>query len=272
MEITVKKVLATLGVILALLAAATDLFGDAAFWLGLAGLALTAIGNVIERYAGNIGLTILGVVFAGASAVSPGLFSVNERWGRIGVLIGAVVAAVGKGLYGKDVTTPPTPPTVGGGRSAWAFLLVMVLGLAGSGASCQRQSALQTINKTIHSTTFALKSADSAYQTGFLSFENRKLVFEVGKDVNATLTELNEMIAALPTPVITREAPINATDKARILQVIEEGLARANTLVEGGAWIKNDTARNSFLNAARPAQTLLMSLKNIVQLWQVKPA
>ncbi len=131
-----KKIIGTLGVVLALFAAATDLFGPAAFWLGLAGLALSAAGNVVDRYGDNRALAVLGIVFAGITAIAPALFGINERWGRIGVLVGAAVAAIGKGLFDTDLKTPPDPPT--GGRFV-NLLLVTCVSLAALATACPKK-------------------------------------------------------------------------------------------------------------------------------------
>lgn len=138
-------------------------------------------------------------------------------------------------------------------------------------AGCGKANALTKINKTIASVTFGLQVADSSFQAGAISFEQRREFFVIGKDVNLSLTELNGLVSDLPDNVIDGTVPIDADKKDKILAVVTDGLSRANKLVEAGAILHEGKVQNEYLKYAKPALTLLQQTKLIVDAWKTKP-
>ncbi|MFN7930292.1 MAG: hypothetical protein U0Y68_20670 [Blastocatellia bacterium] len=106
-QCSINTIVATLGIVFALVGASTDI--PYSFWIGVAGLAFAAAGNAITKYSGNAIFTFFGIGVAALSAVVPSIASVNEKWGRLGLLLATVLAAVGKGIFGFN----PDPPNEG---------------------------------------------------------------------------------------------------------------------------------------------------------------
>jgi hypothetical protein len=164
---------------------------------------------------------------------------------------------------------PPPPPGASGFVQGLAFVLVPALALGLSG--CGKDDLAKGLRKAITSADFALKTAENAYQTGFLTYEQRRATFEVGRDLNATLTEANEVVATLPEEIITGKQPIAAADKAKLLAIFDEGVRRANRLVDNGNWIRDEKGREEYLKFARPVAAGLTGARRIAEALKVKP-
>jgi len=153
-------------------------------------------------------------------------------------------------------------------RALLCFLLPASLVL--SMVACGKEDIAKKIRKSIISTDLALNTAENSYQTGFLSFDDRKVVFTIGNDVNATLKEANDFVASLPDDVIDGKAPIEQADKTKLLAILDNGIARANKLVDGGAWFHDEKSRNTYLQFARPIAAGFTSARRIVEAFKVK--
>jgi hypothetical protein len=142
------KAMTVLGLIVAITSAAlgfTDLIGPSlAFWAGVVGVAASAAGGALAKVTGRGWVTWLGVGVAVVGAVGPELAKANEKWGRVALFVGAIIAALGKGLGGNG----PKPPDESGfvPRNLAFCLLALALGFGAlSQAACDKEQTLAQI-------------------------------------------------------------------------------------------------------------------------------
>lgn len=162
----------------------------------------------------------------------------------------------------RSFRPPPSSPTI---------LLLILCPFLLLLSACDKTNALQNVNKTIHSTTFALKSADNAYKAGYLTFDQRKEVFIYGRDTNLTLTELNNFISNLPDDIITGKTPIDEDKKTALLKLVADGISRSNALVSQGAFIHDPKAQKVYIKYALPAQAFFLQTHAIILAWKTIP-
>jgi hypothetical protein len=262
-KVLVKKIVGTLGVVLALLAAASDLFGPQAFWIGLAGLAMTAVGNVIGRYAGDLAVTVLGIVFAAATAVAPGLLGVNERWGRIGVLIGAIVAAIGKGIFDTDITSPPDPPVPPLGGKFVSLLLIAGLAFSASGARSCTKAQAESVQRKLAINIDRVASNVGNATTAIDYLRENKLISDDA--AVSALLRLQQGNAANQQIITTLEKYIvvNASGQ-RELRLTDEGIVDVRKVIDEAAEAFNRALSDPVLN--RDGNQSLSAISNAFRL------
>jgi len=126
---------------------------------------------------------------------------------------------------------------------------------------CGDQDISKGLRRAVISLDLALHVADDARVSGFLQPADEQQILMIGDQVRLSLIQANDFAR--------NHQQFTAGDKAQILALLDEGLARASALVNSGGVLTDAKARDQFNKYALPVQAALRTARKIAE--AIKP-